>query len=100
MSSIGGGRDNKIGGDTKANGFYGAAPSLIGGGMQNIIQSNSAWSSIGGGFLNQIQSYAFISTIGGGYQNIIVDSSNYWTNVNVYGATIGGAARALTETNA
>jgi hypothetical protein len=99
MSSIGGGRDNAIGGDTKASGFYGSAPSAIVGGMQNIIQSNSAWSSIGGGYLNQIKSYAFISSIGGGYQNTIQGSSNYWANFNVYGATIGGGAVNLIETN-
>jgi hypothetical protein len=99
MSSIGGGLYNTIRGDTKASSSYGEAPSSIGGGMQNTIHSNSAWSSISGGFLNQIQPFALVSAIGGGYQNIIQGSSNYWSNFNVYGATIGGGAANVIETN-
>jgi hypothetical protein len=64
--------------------------SVIAGGYDNTIQTNSGWSIIGGGYYNNILPYAYVCTIAGGYYNSIQGDSNAWFSDQPGGQTIGG----------
>ena len=70
-SFIGGGRSNII----QAEGLVIKYGSVIGGGYQNLVQSNADGSVIGGGRQNIIQTNAHLSFIGGGQLNTIHDGA-------------------------
>lgn len=80
-SFVGGGQQN----------FIYAVWSAIGGGLDNLIQTNANYSFIGGGQNNQILMGANNSTISGGLQNQIGIVSQY--------ATIGGGYVNIIHTN-
>jgi hypothetical protein len=84
-SAIGGGFNNAIAGDSVyesviAGGFnssIGSQNSFIGGGYQNIIQTNSPFSAVGGGYYNTIQPNTYGSIIAGGFDNIIQTNADH-----------------------
>jgi hypothetical protein len=69
--------------------------SVITGGRDNVISSNTSYSSIGGGFGNRAVEPGFGATVGGGARNsaeaayATVGGGNFNTNAGLY-ATIGG----------
>ncbi len=83
ISFIGGGSENLI---VPGNG------AVIGGGVQNIILTNSYEGTIAGGWANVIGTNDTQSTIGGGSHNAINDSA--------FAATIAGGAYNVIEYNA
>ena len=81
--TIGGGLGNMI----RSNSFE----STISGSNQNAIQINAGRSTIGGGILNSIQDGASSSTIAGGYVNTI--------QTNAANSTIGGGSGNIVQFN-
>jgi hypothetical protein len=82
--TIGGGDNNLV----ESNGWA----SVIGGGTANTIQTRATYSFIGGGFNNYIWSNTLAATVAGGYINFI--------RTNATSAAIGGGQYNTVEPNA
>lgn len=77
--TIGGGWPNTI--------QPGANYSTLGGGQNNLIQTNSLFGAVAGGHANTIRPGATEATIGGGYGN---SAGGVVTNTSISGATVAG----------
>ena len=84
----GGGATSYHGGGAATNSVS-ADFGTIGGGSQNMIQTNANDATISGGYLNTIQTGTHDATIGGGYYNTIQPFS--------YEATIGGGENNMIQ---
>jgi len=84
-SVIGGGGNNSIAGSALFT-----VASVIAGGLQNAIQTNSALSAIGGGFNNNVWSNSSFSTIAGGGNNFVRSNSPYATIAGGNGNSVRG----------
>jgi hypothetical protein len=73
-ATIAGGRDNRARSES----------TTVAGGFRNTIQTNSLYGTIGGGVVNLIQSNSASATIAGGSQNVVETNSSF--------AAIGGGA--------
>jgi trimeric autotransporter adhesin len=102
-SVIAGGSENIIATNTASG------SSTISGGTQNTIQNNSSRSTIAGGYINQIGLWVSGGVIGGGALNQIQTNSDFSTigggnqNIiqsNANAATIAGGYRNTIQTNA